>query len=166
MDGKHVQILAPRNSGSSFFNYKGNFSVVFFAVVDANYKVIYADMRCQGCISDGWMFAYTALCTKLEEKQLCVPISRPLPGRINAVEFVNANARIAYSPPGAFDAEEAENGTFTPGPWRQEIGKEECFLNLQNIPRGPNNFAQDIRKAFMEYFISHEGSVPWQDEYA
>jgi hypothetical protein len=88
MDGKHVQILAPRNSGSSFFNYKGNFSVVFFAVVDANYKVIYADMRCQGCISDGWMFAYTALCTKLEEKQLCVPISRPLPGRINAVEFV------------------------------------------------------------------------------
>jgi hypothetical protein len=78
----------------------------------------------------------------------------------------NANARIAYSPPGAFDAEEAENGTFTPGPWRQEIGKEECFLNLQNIPRGPNNFAQDIRKAFMEYFISHEGSVPWQDEYA
>jgi hypothetical protein len=78
----------------------------------------------------------------------------------------NANARIAYSPPGAFDAEEAENGTFTPGSWRQETGKEECFLNLQNIPRRTNNFPQDIRKQFMEYFFYPEGSVPWQDEYA
>jgi hypothetical protein len=39
----------------------------------------------------------------------------------------NANPRNAYSPPGALDAEEAENGTFAPGTWRQEIGKEERF---------------------------------------
>jgi hypothetical protein len=78
----------------------------------------------------------------------------------------NANARNAYSPLGAFDAEEAENGKFTPETWRQEIGKEECFFNLQNIPRRPNNFAQDVQKEFMAYFISPEGSGPWQDEYA
>jgi hypothetical protein len=78
----------------------------------------------------------------------------------------NVSTRNAYSPPGTFDAEKALNRTFVPGTWRQEIGKEECFLNLQNIPRRLNKFAQDIRKEFMEYFVFPERSVPWQDKYA
>jgi hypothetical protein len=28
MDGKHVEILAPENSGNMYYNYKGNFNVV------------------------------------------------------------------------------------------------------------------------------------------
>jgi hypothetical protein len=52
-DGKHVQILGPKNSDSLFFNYKGTFSVVFFTLVDANYQIICADLGCQGHISDG-----------------------------------------------------------------------------------------------------------------
>jgi hypothetical protein len=60
---------------------------VFFAVADANYTVICADAGRQGRISDGRVFAHTALCTKVEENQFYVPVSPPLPGRINAVPF-------------------------------------------------------------------------------
>nr|CAI5838218.1 unnamed protein product [Callosobruchus analis] len=53
IDGKHCIIQAPIKSGSNFFNYKSTFSIVLMTVVDANYNFIFADVCCQGRISDG-----------------------------------------------------------------------------------------------------------------
>lgn len=60
MDGKHIHLQAPINSGSNFFNYKSTFSIVLLALVDADYNFLYADVGCQGRISDGGVFRNTS----------------------------------------------------------------------------------------------------------
>ncbi|CAH1115660.1 unnamed protein product [Psylliodes chrysocephalus] len=38
MDGKHVMLQAPINSSREYYNYKSFFSIVLFALIDANYN--------------------------------------------------------------------------------------------------------------------------------
>ncbi|KAI2661038.1 Protein ALP1-like [Labeo rohita] len=53
IDGKHITIQAVANSDSQFHNYKGSFSVVLLAVVDARYHLRIIDMGAYGKSSDG-----------------------------------------------------------------------------------------------------------------
>lgn len=56
IDGKHINVQCPFNSNSEHYNYKGTFSIVLLALVDSNYCFTYADIGCQGRISDGGVF--------------------------------------------------------------------------------------------------------------
>lgn len=88
MDGKHVIIQAPFNSGSDFYNYKSNFSIVLFALVDADYNFIFVDVGCQGRISDGGVFKNTKFYKKLESKELGLPEDSLIPSLNKTMPYV------------------------------------------------------------------------------
>ena len=80
IDGKHCSVMAPRNTGSLHFNYKGYFSVVLMALVDANYQFIYADVGGLGRNSDGGTFRNCSLGQALMKGNIELPQERILPG--------------------------------------------------------------------------------------
>lgn len=88
MDGKHVVLQCPINSGSEYYNYKSFYSIVLFALVDANYKFVYVDVGCQGRISDGGVFKHSSLYKKLAANKLNLPANGALPGRDCIIPYV------------------------------------------------------------------------------
>jgi len=79
VDGKHVSIEAPANSGSVYFNYKKAFSVFLLALVDANYSFIRIYVSSFGRSSDGGIFSHSALCKCMENGSLNIPPDSCLP---------------------------------------------------------------------------------------
>jgi hypothetical protein len=61
IDGKHVAIRAPLNSGSEYYNYKGFFSIILFAMVSADYKFTYLDVSANGSSSDARIYNHSDL---------------------------------------------------------------------------------------------------------
>ncbi|XP_062602287.1 uncharacterized protein LOC134263958 [Saccostrea cucullata] len=88
IDGKHITIRNPVGSGSRFYNYKGFYSIVLMAVVDADYNFIYIDIGCNGRISDGGIFARCSLHERLENSTMSLPPPKPLPGRRNDTPYI------------------------------------------------------------------------------
>lgn len=66
-------IQASIHSGTEFYNYKPFFSIIPFALVDADYCFRYVNVGCQGKLSNGGNFKNTKLYKKLEEKSLKIP---------------------------------------------------------------------------------------------
>ncbi|XP_046684984.1 putative nuclease HARBI1 [Homalodisca vitripennis] len=79
LDGKHIAILQPPGSGSYFFNYKGFFSVVLLAVVNANYEFMYVNCGVNGRVSDGGVLFETDFGQQLENGQLNLPSPTTFP---------------------------------------------------------------------------------------
>ncbi|KAJ8971164.1 hypothetical protein NQ317_006551 [Molorchus minor] len=75
IDGKHVRILCPKNSGSMFFNYK-----ILQGVVDANYQFIAIDVGGYGKQSDGGTFQASDFYKRLITNGIHLPEPEFLPG--------------------------------------------------------------------------------------
>nr|CAH7734026.1 unnamed protein product [Callosobruchus chinensis] len=218
------------------------------AIVDANYKFIYAHVGSQGRMSDGGVFHSTSFCRSLLNNALNIPKQIPLksmhlevpyvlvaddafpltvsimkpfpvdvpvgsPRRIynyrlstarriveNAFRLLSPVSRIfrkpiavkpdttealvficihlhnflrrhavskkRYSPPGAFDIENVDTGEITPGSWRRDTVGDTGMISLKKVPRKAGNDAKFIRAEFVNYFMSPEGSVSWQESFA
>ena len=64
LNGKHIAYKCPPKSDSQYFNYKGFYSVVLMALVDADYKFIWVDLGSTGSASD------VQICNNSEFKEL------------------------------------------------------------------------------------------------
>ena len=78
IDGKHIVMKRPINSGLYYFNYKGTFSVVLLALVNADYKFIFIGVGCNGRISNDRVFRNSPLSKALSENTLGIPNTRYL----------------------------------------------------------------------------------------
>jgi hypothetical protein len=70
VDRKHVNIEAPANSGSFYFNYKKTLSVVLLALVDTTNNLIMIDVGSFGRSSDGGISSHSALGRRIENGSL------------------------------------------------------------------------------------------------
>ncbi len=76
IDGKHIVVQAPINSGSSYYNYKGQHCYYF----DILYRFTVIDVGDLGRHSDGGVLAHSSFGIALENDSLSFPAPHPLPG--------------------------------------------------------------------------------------
>ncbi|KAJ8019719.1 Protein ALP1-like [Holothuria leucospilota] len=79
LDGKHVACKCPPASGSTYFNYKKFYSVVLLAMVDADYKFLWADIGGRGAASDAQVWNDSDLQEAIIDGDLKLPDPEPLP---------------------------------------------------------------------------------------
>lgn len=227
IDGKHIKIKAPPNSGSKYFNYKGHHSVVLMAVADADCKFTVVDVGAYGSNSDGGIFQDSAFYKLVLSKKLNIPQPSTIPGTDITVPFVfvadeafplSSNIMRPFPRRELTDDKRAFNYRLSrarrqvecafgilSSMWRILLGtievhdafacdivKAVCVLHNmilnkeeERIPhiamddievqertptnaipicnRRPANDAMIIRDRFMSYFVSPNGSLPWQN---
>ncbi|XP_039310136.1 uncharacterized protein LOC120358799 isoform X2 [Solenopsis invicta] len=73
IDGKHIRLRCPPNSGSLYFNYKKFYSVVLLAVSDHLYRFTLVDIGAFGGTSDGSIFNNCDIGKNLENNRLNLP---------------------------------------------------------------------------------------------
>ncbi|GFS11557.1 protein ANTAGONIST OF LIKE HETEROCHROMATIN PROTEIN 1 [Elysia marginata] len=77
VDGKHVQLKAPADSSSQYYNYKGHHSIVLMAICDSKFVVI--DVGAYGSSSDGGIFQNSNFFQLLRTKRLHLPDPAKIP---------------------------------------------------------------------------------------
>lgn len=81
IDGKHIRIIKPQNSGSLYYNYKHYFSIQLLAICDSNYCFTFVDVGDYGKNSDSSIFKNTDFYKKLVNNELDIPDPDFLPGQ-------------------------------------------------------------------------------------
>lgn len=118
-----MQIEAPEHSGSIYFNYHGTFSIVLMAVADGDYRIRYADVGCQGRISDGGVFANTTFYKKLTRNEFQLPKPTPL--------YKESNAQVIPFVLVADDAFALSTNLMKPFPGTHPKGSQERVFNYR-----------------------------------
>lgn len=73
LDGKHIRVKCPNNSGTEFFNYKKYFGIVLMAVCDGAYKFTLVDIGAFGSANDGAVFQNSKFGNKFDLNEMSVP---------------------------------------------------------------------------------------------
>lgn len=73
IDGKHIRIVCPPNTGSLHFNYKSFFSSVLMAMVDADCKFLSIDVGAYGREGDAGVFRESVFGRQIASKSFNFP---------------------------------------------------------------------------------------------
>ena len=87
LDGKHIAVRCPGKSGSTYFNNKTFYSIVLLALVDANYKFLWADIVGRGSASDAQIYNESELKEAAEDGSIGFPDPDRLPNDIENVPY-------------------------------------------------------------------------------
>uniref|UniRef100_A0A667WK21 DDE Tnp4 domain-containing protein n=1 Tax=Myripristis murdjan TaxID=586833 RepID=A0A667WK21_9TELE len=189
IDGKHITIQPPAHSGSTFRNYKGRFSVVLMAVVDASYQFKYVSVGAQGRASDAGVFAESDFKQALDRNLLSIPAAKLLPGSDMEAPFVFLGddaypLRSDLMKPFSFRQMDHAQRVFN---YRLSRGRrvvENGFGILANrwrvflstIMLNPDKVQKVVlacvclhnylnEDKLKKYFVTPAGQVPWQDNF-
>jgi len=83
IDGKHIQIEAPANTGTLYHNYKGFFSIVLLAICDAKYCFTLVDIGQYGSNNDSGVLAKSEIGKRFEENKM----NLPAPRKVNSCSY-------------------------------------------------------------------------------
>lgn len=112
-----------------------------------------------GILVSKWRVLRQPIVAKIETVDAIVKAACVLHNFLRRRDGVSNDRR--YIAQGEVDVD--DDGRLVRGSWRQEAAGD----GLTNIGRlGANNPARgavDLREQFARFFVSHEGSVPWQD---
>lgn len=81
IDGKHVTIECPSNSGSNYFCYLNKYSMVLLAIVGPDYRFLCVDIGGYGKNSDGGIFEESNMGQKFQAGLMNILQDKPLPGQ-------------------------------------------------------------------------------------
>ena len=80
IDGKHINMQCPNNSGSLFYNYKGFFSLVLMAVCDAHYNFTLVDIGDYGSNNDSGVLSHSEMGKAIDDGSINFPKPEHLEG--------------------------------------------------------------------------------------
>lgn len=79
IDGKHIRIRCPNQSGSLYYNYKDFFSIVLLAIVGPSYEFLAVDIGSFGREGDAGIFSKCSLGRAIKDKLFDIPGATILP---------------------------------------------------------------------------------------
>ncbi|KAL7723358.1 hypothetical protein ACLKA6_001164 [Drosophila palustris] len=189
IDGKHVAIKAPPNSGSAFYNYKGFHSIVLLAVCDASYRFTFIDVGAYGSEGDMNAFSHCSLGKAILSDKVSFPEDSMLlgvrtPYYIVADDAFPLHKRIMkpYGSKNLSTSERIFNYRLSRarrcienafGILREYGAKAESLLTespAETVTEAYRGRVQDypkfIRNNIKDFVNSQAGSVSWQNESA
>ncbi|KAL4717165.1 hypothetical protein ACJJTC_017052 [Scirpophaga incertulas] len=139
------------------------------ALVDSNYCFLFADVGCQGRISDGGVSKNSILWNKMINNSLGLPTPIPLPiGNGNVDKpyvFLGDTAFALHRNLMKPYLAEYEEGTFdifngdilvSRGSWRDDVPINPALRDMRNIPRRSPRNAEQIRNEFATYLHTRQ----------
>ena len=77
-DGKHIAVKKPKKSGSEYFNYKGYFSLVLLAFINADCKFLWVNVGASQSSFESQISNHSKLKKRIENVTLGLPAPEPL----------------------------------------------------------------------------------------